>query len=282
MTITKLNSSAGGRGIQALVIVDPGPLAELLGDTEGPAHEDWDTSEERPDRNWKTWKGRVKFVRKIVDHVVEFLTPATTEPDFDLLSDFFSIEQVEGPQRKRQSGGEKKDRPVIDMPDFVPKWYQIKERAGGFTVARNAQVEMPEGAALRVAVAYDLPRGDPLRNWNALDFEIGGAEGKLTPVGKGMRPKRLAGNRLELRDLAPDFTLAVDGFDRHRDLFIRVEEIDAVDTGDDAAEAVATEADPVPASSATRAATLSQLFQRLKAARQQAPIPGKPGEEQND
>jgi hypothetical protein len=224
MTITKLNSRAGARGIQALVIVDPGPLAELLGDTEGPAHEDWDTSEERPDRNWKTWKGRVTFVRKIVDHVVELLTPVTSEPDFDLLSDFFSIEQATGPQRHRQPGGDKKDRPVIDMPDFTPKWYHIKERVGGFTVARNVHVPMPEGAVLKVAVAYDLPRGDPLRNWNALDFEIGGKEGQLTPLGKGMKPRRLAGNRVELRELEPDFSFAVNGFDEHRDLFIRVEE----------------------------------------------------------
>ena len=59
MTITKINSRASQRGVQALVNVEPGPLAKLLGDTEGPAHEDWDTSEERPELEWKTWKGRV-------------------------------------------------------------------------------------------------------------------------------------------------------------------------------------------------------------------------------
>jgi hypothetical protein len=48
MTIIKINSRASQRGIQALVYVESGPLAKLLGDTEGPAHEDWDTSEERP------------------------------------------------------------------------------------------------------------------------------------------------------------------------------------------------------------------------------------------
>jgi hypothetical protein len=80
MTITKLNSRAASRGIESVVIVDPGPLAELLGDTEGPAHEDWETSAERPDRIWKIWKGRVSFTRRIVDSLVELLTPPVPVP----------------------------------------------------------------------------------------------------------------------------------------------------------------------------------------------------------
>lgn len=225
MTITKLNSRAGTRGIQALVVVDPGPLAELLGDTEGPAHEDWDTSEERPDRVWKTWKGRVGFVRKIVDHVVELLTPATTEPDFDLLSDFFSIEKAEGPQRQRKPGEEQNGKPKFNPPPYEPKWFQIAERAGGFTVSRMPSVPMPENPALSVAVAYDLPRGDPLRNWNSLDFEIGENAGQLKPKGKGLKAKRLAGNRLLLNQFEESFSISVDGFDRHRDLLVRVDEL---------------------------------------------------------
>ncbi len=88
MTITKLNSKAGLRGIQALVLVNKGPLAQLLGDAEGPAHEDWDTSEDRPDRLWKKWKGRVSFCRKIVDSLLEVLAPPNRKADFHLLSDF--------------------------------------------------------------------------------------------------------------------------------------------------------------------------------------------------
>lgn len=224
MTITKINSRAGSRGIQALVIVDRGPLAELLGDTEGPAHEDWDTSEERPDRKWKVWKGRVQFVRKIVDHFVELLTPPTTEPDFNLLSDFFSIEKTEGPQRKRQLGTDKNDRPKIEYPPVEPKWYHIKERAGGFTVGRTPNVPIPANPGLIVSVAYDLPRGDPIKNWSYLDFDIGDGDGRLTPIGKGLKAKRLAGNRLSLRDFEENFFVSIDGFDRRRDLFVRVDE----------------------------------------------------------
>jgi len=226
MTITKINSRASLRGVQAIVIVDKGPLATLLGDAEGPAHEDWDTSAERPDRIWKTWKGRVKFVRKIVDNVVELLTPPVTEPNFDLLSDFFSIERVSGSQRKREVGDESKAKSDgIGEVTATPKWYQITERTGGFTVSRISSVPLPTDPTLKVAVAYDLPRGDPLRAWSPLDFQIGNGNGSLRPQGKGLEAKRIQGNRLTLRITDEDFRFVVTGFDRHRDLFIRVDDI---------------------------------------------------------
>lgn len=223
MTITKLNSQAGKRGVQSLVLADSGPLAVLLGDTEGPAHEDWDTSAERPDRDWKTWKGRVKFVRRIVDGLTELLTPPAAEPDFDLLSDFFSIERVGGTQRQREVGDKSKQSPKFPPLVSDPKWYQITSRVGGFTVSRNAKVPKPADGALRVAVAYDLPRGDPLKNWNPLDFTIG--RDGLKPAGKGCKFQSVKGNVVLFRELADEFQVSIEGFDRSRDLFVRVDEV---------------------------------------------------------
>jgi hypothetical protein len=225
MTITKINSRSAQRGIQALVNVEPGPLAKLLGDTEGPAHEDWDTSADRPDLEWKTWKGRVKFVRGIVDALVEVLTPPTTQADFDLLSDFFSVERTSGSQRQKKPGEETLGPTAMEPVVSQPTWFQITERAGGFTIRRNANVPMPASARLKVAIAYDLPRGDPLRNWNSIDFRIGNNNGDLKPRGKGLKARLLAGNILLLDQIQEDFSFTVSGFDRHRDLFVRVDDL---------------------------------------------------------
>jgi hypothetical protein len=225
MTITKINARAAQRGIQALVNVEPGPLAKLLGDTEGPAHEDWDTSAERPDQEWKTWKGRVKFVRGIVDTLVEVLTPPNTEPDLDLLSDFFSVERTSGFQPRKKPGEEAPGSTSMAPLVSESKWFHITERAGGFTISRNANMPMPRSASLRVSVAYDLPQGDPIRNWNLIDFRIGGKNGDLRPSGKGLEAKSLAGNVLLLNQIQEDFNFSVSGFDRHRDLFVRVDEV---------------------------------------------------------
>lgn len=225
MTITKINSRAAQRGVQALVNVEPGPLANLLGDTEGPAHEDWDKSAERPNREWKAWKGRVQFVRGIVDRLVEVLTPPATEPDFDLLSKFFSLEQTGGPQRGKKTGREHAEPSAPPTIESAPKWFEIDAREGGFTIRRVAGVPMPPKAALKVSVAYDLPQGDPLRHWSPLDFRIGNGDGALEPRGKGVRAELLHGNVVRLYDLADQFRFSVVGFDQHRDLFIRVDDV---------------------------------------------------------
>jgi len=235
MTITKINAQAGRRGVQSLVLVDSGPLSEFLGDTEGPAHEDWDSSAERPDRIWaRGWKGRVRFVRRIVDSLVELLTPPSTEPDFDLLSDFFSIEQVVGPQKRHIPGDKSKLPAKMEPPVAKPKWYRITDRTGGFTVSRNRDAEVPEGAMLRVSVAYDLPKGNPLKNWSKLDFEIGNGNGALVPKGKGLKAKLEQGNIVLLREIEGKFSFSVDGFDQTNDLYVRVDEVTDVEGDSDA------------------------------------------------
>jgi len=227
MTITRINSTASRKGIRGLVIVEAGPLAELLGDTEGPSHEDWLTSADRPNQCWKTWKGRVTFVRKIVDSFVELLTPPTTEPDFDLLADFFSIEQTAGEQKKPRGGenGDTNGHGEIDFPPpSAPKWFQITERAGGFTVSRTANVPLPPTPALRVSVAYDLSRGDPLRSWSPYDFEVSD-DGNLRATGSGVRARKAQGNVVTLEIENEQFKFKLAGFDPNRDLYVRVDDI---------------------------------------------------------
>jgi hypothetical protein len=224
MTITKIGSRAGAQGVRALVNVDRGPLAELLGDTEGPAHEDWDRSMERPDRNWTRWKNVVSFVRRVVDNLVEYLAPPSQEPDFELLADFFSLPQADSPQKQRRVGSLEKKLAGMEPPTAKEKWFQITERIGGFTVSRSNGLPIPPQASLKVAVAYDVPRGDPLRSWSALDFSIEN-KSKLSIEGSGVTARRTQGNVVHLEVESEQFRFTLKGFDPHRDLFIRVDDI---------------------------------------------------------
>lgn len=230
MTISKRSAPrAESQGIQSFVNVDKGPLAKLLGDTEGPAHEDWDKSADRPDREWKSWKSRVEFARKIVDRLAELLTPPQTEPDFDALAEFFSVDRPAGEQREKSRGEKEPGNGKFPSVMAVPKWFRISERPGGVMVARNAQVPLPADPALKIAVAYDLPRGNPLKNWQPIDFVISTKEpGGVRPTGKNVNATLLKGNevRLELKDRSEDsFSFRLDGFDPFIDLYVRVDDV---------------------------------------------------------
>jgi hypothetical protein len=233
MTITKLNSRAGLRGVHAFVVVEKGPLASLLGDSEGPAHEDWDTSEDRPNRTWTKWKGRVKFCRRIVDDLTELLTLPTTKADFDLLSDFFSIEKTQAPQRSRMPDPEGNGRPKFGDITAKSRWYRLDGRRGGFRIVHNSGQPLPENPRLRVSVAYDLPSGNPIKKWSPFDFEFGKSP-QLKLSGKSVKVVPQAGNILVLTVEGEKFSFGADGFDEHRDLLVRIDEL----TADEAVEEV--------------------------------------------
>lgn len=226
MTITKITSRASRHGVNALVLVDRGPLAELLGDTEGPAHEDWNTSAERPKERWKAWVGRVDFVRRSVDGLVELLTASNGKADRDALKQLFSVNSVPvGRQGRTQSP------PRPEIPPPAPKWYYVAACDGGFTIRRNPSVEMPKNAELRVALAYDIPQGNPLAKWSPLDFVIKRERPGLVPTGTGAHVKLLSENSFLLRDIKEDFTMRLVGFDENRDLYVKVDDVDQESEG---------------------------------------------------
>lgn len=224
MTITKLNSRASLRGVHAFVVVERGPLASMLGDSEGPAHEDWDTSEDRPNQNWTTWKGRVNFCRRIVDDLTELLTPPTIKADFELLSDFFSIEKTQAPQRSRMPAPEGNGRPRFGDITAKPRWYRLDGRRGGFRIVHNTGHPLPENPRLRVSVAYDLPTGNPMKKWSPFDFQFGKSP-QLKFLGRGVKVVPVAGNVLVLTVEDEKFSFGADGFDEHRDLLVRIDEL---------------------------------------------------------
>ena len=232
MTITKLNTKRNLHGVQGLVIVKPGDLASLLGDTEGPAHTTWDTSnDERPNQTWKTWKGRVTFFSNILDALTEVLSPKSTQADFELLSDFFSIDQTDSLQlnRKPKKPGEP-IKPKLTPPAPTPKWYRLAGREGGFTIADSGNPPTQVGSFLRVSVAYDVPSGNPLKAWCKFDFDFKAKDCPIQFKGNGVMAKALTGNVLELEVIESDFQLTAIGFDVHRDLFVRIDETDGQDS----------------------------------------------------
>ena len=243
MTITKLNSRAALRRVQVFVHVDRGPLARFLGDTEGPAHESWDSSAERPHRFWKTWKGRVQFCSKVVNPLLEVLMPPNQKADFDLLSDLFSVKQLKLPQRGQEEKKKAKDDSEFPTLPKSIRWYRLDPRRGGFRVVANAQQPIPPGARLKVSLAYDVPRGDALKKWTELDFDVRKTNGSVELTGEGMKIQRPQGNVLLLKELQSDFWLRVEGFDENLDLFVRIDEEipfeETADEGEASPEAVA-------------------------------------------
>jgi len=85
--------------------------------------------------------------------------------------------------------------------------------------------------ALQVRMAYDLRGTNPIRAWHPADFEIEKAPILVEREGD-CKIASIAGNRLVVVFRGRDFKVTITGFDTKRDLFVRAEAVDAVETYD--------------------------------------------------
>ena len=227
MTIPRVDSPrASGEGVQALVVVPrlteagrANPLASMLGDAEGPSHENWDKSEDLLKKRWPRCGSRVDAARKAADLLLAVLDPPTTEADHDLFAELLPTPDARRRERPRGGGGP----PVRKGPevDAAPRWFRLDGRKGGFGLVGDGKVPRPDGAALRVRLAYDTSRGDPIKRWQEADFDVRGEA--ITFKAKGARVTARAGNELRVRPSDETFRVSAAGFDAERDLYVRVE-----------------------------------------------------------
>ena len=223
MTIAGVSTLGSTRGYRGLVFVDDPILSALLGDTEGPAHNDWSTGESRPDRTYAKWKRRVGFVKNSLQKLIGLLAPPPVGLDIDLLRDIFWLpEEGEGiPSETKGRRSKKKHAPPPPPPPPPPpspKPYRITWSTGGFKVASTGDGVAP--SRITVQAAYDIDDGNPLRNWSPFDFAF--EKAPITVSAEGGQFEVKAGNRLEFVPDGNDFEIQAIGFDLARDVYVSV------------------------------------------------------------
>jgi hypothetical protein len=220
-----------GQSLWALVIIEDQPIAALLGDAETPAHTHWSKDTQNFRKKYSYGGDTIDFVRQAPRFIAETLTESTRERDLFSLVDFFPVPR-DGPAPAGPGGRPAEDKEGAAMsptPVGLPVGdaYRIERLEGGFRIssARSA----PMGGALSLAVAYDCSRGQPLKKWDPLDFNLL----QMPRSVNGLRVLRCSGNELVARHEAPTFRLDITGFDVNRDLFVRISGREGdVDTSD--------------------------------------------------
>jgi hypothetical protein len=74
-----------------------------------------------------------------------------------------------------------------------------------------------------VRVAYDLVEGNPLKQHSKFDFDL--TAGELSVASIGATTLALSSNELRIEASESEFSVAVNGFDENRDLFVKAEVI---------------------------------------------------------
>lgn len=232
ITISDIRASRSP-GVRSLVIVEDKPLATLLGDSENPAHTQWQKDSSNFKNKYESGKDYIEFVTKIVSNIVNALGAQEEQKDPYLFADIFSLplDAIEGdddglfntPQPKdgKKSGG----KPPKINPKKKP--FQISKIKGGFKVTPS-DLKIEPQTQLRVLVAYDLRKGNPLDKYRPSDFELGKPPIKYKDSQRGINIIKVEENQILLEVTDSDFQLTVNGFDDRRDLVVKVDEVDEV------------------------------------------------------
>lgn len=211
-------------GCRSIVLISDPPLAKLLGDSENPAHTEWQKDSEHFRNKYTYGKSYIDFVTYAVSRFVRALNESDEQPNKELLQDIFFIpKKPVSDEPKEKSRPRKRNKGEVLPPDAKPepvlKRFTLSRIAGGFTITQGAKGAVVP-TALSVAVAYDRRRGSALKKYAPMDFQLHAAPIVIDTEEAVIAD--CANNRMTVRPSAKEFRITVTGFDENRDLFIDV------------------------------------------------------------
>ena len=207
-----------------LVISNSGPLANLLADAEGPAHEKWSEKTDKFRSNYHVAKGLqvLSFVRKAPFELLFKIRGSGSERDSTALSSFFPLPgsqkfgaSGETPKTKGQSH-EKTKPTTIDIPQN-PREFEIDESPRGFAIKSSADNPSLIGKRIQAEVAYRVRVGDSFAKWAIQDFSLESIKPRLD----GCILRSTKDNKVIIEITGRKFRAAWGNFDPVRDLDIR-------------------------------------------------------------
>jgi len=213
------------RGIRSIVVIDHKPIAALLGDSENPAHTQWQRDSSNFRGKYVNGTSYISFVTNSVAQIISILSSHQREEDTTLLKDFFSIpappeEATKAKEkRKKKEKGKESDAPP-DPPEPRKRRYRLERIPDGFRVcAGDPDAELPQ--LLDIRTAYEVRRGNAFRKYNPADFQL--RDDAFAFDIEGANVQERLDNRLLVEVMEPGFRLAVTGFDTQRDLRVEIQ-----------------------------------------------------------
>lgn len=225
LSITKMDEILRHKARTLLVVDDDEPLAAMLRDSEPPAHTAWHPQSDRVTKAWVAPKRRIDEVRKSASVLLHLWEVAPVELQRDALADIFPL--IGAGERRRQGsrkGEVAKRQGSLEISGGHPD-FDVHRSSTGFRVRLTPSSSGPP-KRVRLRVAYEVPRGNPMTSHSPHDFCLHGigsldVEADGCEVNAGGKSNELL---LDVTDPA-HFFIGVQGFDTHRDVLVRVERV---------------------------------------------------------
>jgi hypothetical protein len=214
------------QGFRAVVVADDYGLARFLSLAEVPSHDHWEPNQQELPLEYTYASSLLSFVRNSVKHLgTRILDARPPEVDHTLTIDFFPRPDKETPPMPEPEGtGEEEGGTGTKVPPDVPeaaRGLAIDGSGGRVRVHPGTSSAAGEriGRWLNVKLAYNIRRGNPLKNWQTDDFCLEDDEFEIT--GKGLSRVTRRDNTVSAHIDDADFSMTISGFDPLRDVYVR-------------------------------------------------------------
>jgi len=222
VTITGI-SSLRQRGIRVIISVSDKPLSRLLGDSENPAHTEWQERSPKFRGRYDRGVSCLRYVKSSPREIVKILSRPAEGRDAGLLRSIFYVdfsndgespESLQGPAAMSGIGESEKPAPEATGGRVL----QLQRIRGGFRLFADPDSKrLPR--TIHIEVAYDVREGNPFKKYHAFDFELDKPPIEIST--KGITVQHTRPNAIRLTLETADFDLVVRGFDQKRDLKIK-------------------------------------------------------------
>jgi hypothetical protein len=229
ITISGISSLDKGL-VRGVVIIHDTDLARMLGDSENPAHTEWQPDSRNFKGKYTDGKESLTFVKATLKKIYDQLQRPIEGIQKDLLIDFFSIPlEVQKPEERKPrdlSGPEAEGEDDTEGPEIPElkgrqRLFTVEKIVSGLKIAKNpTATEVPE--SIRLKMGYDVPRGNPVKSYQELDFDLSKAPIVLESSGVYFTKKEKNELEFDIEDKSY-FEIKLTGFDERRDLFFKVQ-----------------------------------------------------------
>jgi hypothetical protein len=204
------------KGLRAIISINDKALSALLGDSENPAHTEWQERSPKFKNQYVHGVSCLRFVKNSPKEIVKILNKPSLGIDKNLLENFFSITPVSKKGTKTLPGG--KGSAPDDLMGTTKEFYLIR-RKGGFLLKKNPDATtIPQG--VHVTVAYEIRGKNPFKTYSPFDFEMDKVPIKVDV--KGAKVSAIQQNQLIVQINNHDFQFEISGFDFNRDLRVHI------------------------------------------------------------
>ncbi len=199
-----------------LVTVTSGPLADALGQAEGPSHERWSAEESKFKEKYVKSHGEelIRYVKDSANRVTKLFMTKQNELEDSLFAKWFPKTDDTGSGTRKKPG----KNPRTTKPGQMVDGFRYEKIDSGFKILPSAENPAPVGSRAIVKAGYSqLFGGSPL-SLSSDDFDLQDHQGSLI----GVEVIKWNQNQMEFKITQKNFEIRFKNFDKYRDITVGV------------------------------------------------------------